>query len=117
VWQKRLGIINKGMFHKWWVDEVYNAIFVKGIHLVSKICALFDLYVIDGIIHLLAGLWRVLAYIHGWFDLYIIDGLVNATAWFFGVWGRFVRIFQTGNLQRYIWITAVVVAIFLVLKL
>jgi NADH-quinone oxidoreductase subunit L len=117
VWQKRLGILYQGMFHKWWVDEIYHAIFIRGVHLVAKICALFDLYIIDGIIHALAALWRVLAYIHGWFDLYIVDGLVNGTAWFFGVWGRFVRIFQTGNLQRYIWITAVVVAIFLVLKL
>jgi NADH-quinone oxidoreductase subunit L len=117
VWQKRLGILYQGMFHKWWIDEVYNAVFVRGVHLAAKILAFFDLYVVDGIVNGAAAIWRGMSYVSGWFDLNVVDGLVNFTAWFVGLWGRFVRLFQTGNLQRYIWITAVVVAIFLFLKL
>ncbi len=117
VWQKRLGILYQGMFHKWWIDEVYNAVFVRGVHLTAKILAFFDLYVIDGIVNGAAAIWRGISYAHGWFDNNIVDGLVNGTAWFFAAWGRFVRLFQTGNLQRYIWITAVVMAIFLFLRM
>ncbi|MFH1734537.1 MAG: NADH-quinone oxidoreductase subunit L [bacterium] len=117
TWQKRLGLLYKGMYHKWWVDEVYHTTFVKGLHLTCKLMALFDLYIIDGIVNLSAVIWRFFAFIHGIFDNYVVDGLVNFTAWFFALWGRFAKMFQTGNLQRYIFFTAVVVALFLLLKL
>ncbi len=117
LWQKRLGIINKGMFNKWWMDEIYDATFIKGTHLTARIMALFDLYVIDGIVNGAAALWRGIAYIHGIFDNYVVDGAVNGTAWFVGIWGKFVRLFQSGNLQRYILLTALFVAIFLLLKM
>ncbi|TKJ42571.1 NADH-quinone oxidoreductase subunit L [candidate division LCP-89 bacterium B3_LCP] len=117
AWQKRLGIIYQGMFNKWWVDEIYDVVFVKGLHLCTKILAAFDLYVIDGIVNATAALWRALAFIHGIFDHYVIDGLANGIAWFVGLWGRFARMFQTGSVQRYMLITAVVVALFLLLRL
>ncbi len=117
AWQKRLGIIYKGMFNKWWVDEVYDVVFIRGLHLTCKIMSLFDQYVIDGIVNGAAALWRALAWIHGVFDHYVIDGIVNGTAWFIGAWGRFVKMFQTGDLQRYILVTVLVVAIFLILKI
>jgi len=117
TWQKRLGILYQGMYHKWWVDEVYNTILVKGLHLTCKVMALFDLYVIDGIVNGAAAIWRLFAFIHGIFDNYVVDGLVNFTASFFGFWGRIAKLFQTGNLQRYILFTAIVVALFLLLKL
>ncbi|MFH1863276.1 MAG: NADH-quinone oxidoreductase subunit L [bacterium] len=116
-WQKRLGVIYQGMYHKWWIDEIYQTIFINGTHLLTKVLAFFDLYVIDGIVDGVAALWRGLAYLHGIFDNYVVDGLVNFSAWFVGLWGRFVRIFQTGQVQRYIWITVLVVAMFLLLRL
>jgi len=116
VWQKRLGILYRGMFRKWWVDEIYNATAVKGLLLLTNILGWFDLYIIDGIVNGVAWLSRVFAYIEGWFDLYIIDGLVNLTAWFIGIWGRIVRLFQGGQLQRYILYTLVVIGLFIVLK-
>ncbi len=117
VWQKRLGIIYKGMFHKWWSDEIYQYTVIGGTILFSKALALFDLWVIDGIVNAVAFIGRIAAYIHGWFDLYIIDGLVNLTAWVVGIFGRFVRIFQGGQLQRYVLFTVVLVALFIVFKI
>ena len=116
-WQKRLGIIYKGMFNKWWCDDIYDAIFVRGVHLKAALLAWFDLKVIDGIVDGSAWLTRMYAFFIGWFDNTFVDGAVNGTAWFVGFWGRIVRLFQTGQVQRYILITGVVVAILLLLKL
>ncbi len=116
TWQRRLGVLYRGMFHKWWFDEIYGATAVKGTLLLSTILGWFDLYIVDGIVNGAAWLGRVFAFIEGWFDLYIVDGLVNLTAWFVGIWGRIVRLFQGGQLQRYILYTLVVIGIFIVLK-
>jgi hypothetical protein len=45
-----------------------------------------------------------------------VDGLVNLTAWIVGVWGQIVRLFQGGQVQRYILYTLAVVGLLLVLK-
>lgn len=116
VWKKRLGVVYKGMFDKWWVDEIYDATFVRGTIALSKGLALFDTYVIDGIVNGVGWLGRVVSYIHGWFDNNIVDGLVNLTAWIIGVLGRIVRVFQGGQIQRYVWYTLVVVGLFIVIK-
>ncbi len=116
AWQRRLGVLYLGMFRKWWVDEIYDATAVKGTLLFATIMGWFDLYIIDGIVNGVAWLSRIFAYIEGWFDLYIIDGLVNLTAWFVGIWGRIVRLFQGGQLQRYVLYTLVVIGLFIVLK-
>jgi NADH-quinone oxidoreductase subunit L len=116
VWQKRLGVVYWGMFRKWWVDEIYAATMVRGTHLMSRVLAWFDLKVIDGIVDGSAFLTRTYAFIEGWFDLYIVDGLVNLTAWIVGVWGQIVRLFQGGQVQRYILYTLAVVGLLLVLK-
>jgi NADH-quinone oxidoreductase subunit L len=117
VWQKRLGVFYRGMFRKWWMDEIYGAVFVQGTHKLAAFWAWFDLKIIDGIVDGSAFLTRTGSFITGWFDNTFVDGAVNGTAWMVGVWGKFVRIFQTGQVQRYMLITAVVVAIFLLLKL
>jgi len=64
-----------------------------------------------------AWLTRGYSAVTGWFDNNVIDGLANGTAWFVGVWGKFVRLFQTGQVQRYMLVTILVLAIFLLLKL
>jgi len=117
AWQKRLGVIYQGLLRKWWMDEIYGVIFVRGTHLFAALWAWFDLKVIDGIVDGSAFLTRTWAFFTGWFDNTFVDGAVNGTAWTVGIWGKFVRIFQTGQVQRYMLITALVVALFLLLKM
>ncbi|MCF7809791.1 NADH-quinone oxidoreductase subunit L [bacterium] len=116
VWQKRLGIIYKGMFNKWWSDEIYRATAINGTIGLAKVLGWFDLYIIDGIVNGAAWLGRVYAMIEGWFDNHIIDGLVNLTAWIVGIFGRIVRLFQAGQLQRYVWYTLVFIGLFILMK-
>ncbi len=116
LWQRRLGVFYRGMFRKWWMDEIYDATIVNGTLLLSRISRWFDLKVIDGIVDGSAYLTRSYAFIEGWFDLYIVDGLVNLTAWIVGLWGRLVRLFQGGQIQRYILYALAAVGLFIILK-
>ncbi len=117
AWQKRLGVLYQGMYRKWWMDEIYGAVFVRGVHLKAQLLAWFDLKVIDGVVDGSAWLTRTWAFFTGWFDNTFVDGAVNGTAWLVGIWGKFVRLFQTGQVQRYMLITMLVVAIFLLLRM
>jgi len=116
VWQRRLGVLYQGMFHKWWCDEIYHATAVSGTINLARISGWFDLHIIDGFVDFVAFLGRIAAVIHWWFDLYIVDGLVNLTAWIVGLFGRILRLFQGGQIQRYILYTVVLVGLFIVLK-
>lgn len=116
TWRNKLGIIHKGMFHKWWFDELFDATAIKGTLLWSNALAWFDITIIDGIVNGIASITRVFSNINGWFDRNIIDGLVNLTAWIVGFWGQFTRLFQGGLVQRYILYSLVVIGVFIVLK-
>jgi NADH-quinone oxidoreductase subunit L len=117
AWQKRLGILYQGMFHKWWMDEIYQATVISGSHKLAASWVWFDVHIIDGIVDGSAWATRGWAFLNGWFDNHAIDGGVNGTAWMVGVWGKFVRTFQTGQVQRYMLITVIVIALVLLLKL
>ncbi|RPI89800.1 MAG: NADH-quinone oxidoreductase subunit L, partial [Planctomycetaceae bacterium] len=39
---------------KWWFDELYDALFVRPLHIVSRFVAAIDRVVLDGLVHLLA---------------------------------------------------------------
>jgi NADH-quinone oxidoreductase subunit L len=116
-WQKRLGFIYRGMFHKWWFDDIYQATAISGSHKLAAAWVWFDLKIIDGIVDGSAFLTRTWSFITGWFDNTFVDGAVNGTAWMVGTWGRFVRIFQTGQVQRYMLITIVVIALAMLLRM
>jgi NADH-quinone oxidoreductase subunit L len=116
TWQVRLGVLYRGMYHKWWLDEIYNATAVGGVLLLARIFAWFDLTVIDGIVNGSAWVTRHFSFVEGWFDNHVVDGLVNFTAWFIGMWGRFIRIFQRGQIQRYVFYALVAVGIIIILN-
>ncbi len=117
VWQRRLGIVYKGMYNKWWVDEIYHYTIIGGTLLVARGLAKFDLIVIDGLVNLSAWVFRTFAFMEGWFDLHVVDGLVNLSAWIVGVFGSLVRTFQTGQLQRYVLLTILAVSLFLIISI
>ncbi len=88
---------------KWYFDEVYQAIFVNGTLLLARIGALFDRYIIDGIVDGSAALTRFFSWLNGLFDNYIIDGIVNAVANItFWIGNKFRRV-QTGNINNYLY--------------
>jgi len=63
-------------FHKWYVDEIYDAIFVRPTVALAR------------------GLWRGV-------DVVFIDGFVNGVAHATQAWGAMLRVMQSGKLQHY----------------
>lgn len=109
--KKSLGVVYSGMYNKWWFDELYEATVIKLTLLLTKMMAWFDNYVIDGVVNGVASITRVFSDGTGIFDNRVIDGLVNAFANTIGWFGSQVRKIQTGNIQRYLLSTSLVLGI------
>jgi NADH-quinone oxidoreductase subunit L len=80
----------KTLYNKYYVDEIYNALFVKPLYWLS------DLF------------YKI-------FDIKIVDGFVNSIGQSVKVGGSTLRLLQTGNIGFYIF--AMVVGIILMLAL
>lgn len=103
---------------RWYVDELYHAIFVMPALGIAKLAAGFDRNVIDRLIDAVAWGARQLAGIDAWIDRTIVDGLVNSTAsatWNAGLW---LKQLQTGRLRQYVMFIVVgTVALFVLASL
>jgi NADH-quinone oxidoreductase subunit L len=103
---------------KYYLDEIYQVVFVNGALLLARLGSLFDQYIIDVIVDGSASLTRFVSWINGLFDNYIIDGIVNAVANITFWTGNKFRRVQTGNINSYLYgiLIAVVVAIIVKLR-
>jgi NADH-quinone oxidoreductase subunit L len=106
------------LFHnKWYLDEVYQAVFVNGTLLLAQLFSAFDKYVVDGIVNGTASLTRFVSWLNGLFDHYIVDALVDAVANFtFWVGNKFRRV-QTGNINSYLYGILIAVVLAIIVKL
>ncbi len=60
---RKLGLAYKLSYNRWWWDDIYR-VFVGGLFgLVAKLSTLFDRWVIDGILHTIAGVSRLGSFI------------------------------------------------------
>ena len=96
------GAIYPVLLNKWYVDEMYDFLFVNGF---SKgggnMMAEFDRTVVDGGVNGTAWLTRLTSSISMWYDTWIVDGLVNLTAFTVRAFSYPVRFFQTGFIHSY----------------
>lgn len=88
--------------NKWYWDEIYQATFIKGSVVLSKLLSWFDTNVVDGIVNGVATLVRKFAFANAGFDKYVVDGLVNFTAFSVNTTGAVLRKLQTGKVQTYV---------------
>ncbi|MEI6692685.1 MAG: NADH-quinone oxidoreductase subunit L [Chlorobium sp.] len=95
--------------NKWYWDEIYEATFIKGSVVLSKMLSWFDTNVIDGIVNGVAFIVKKVAFANNSFDKYVVDGLVNFTAFSVNTTGAVLRKFQTGKVQTYVVMLLVVV--------
>jgi NADH-quinone oxidoreductase subunit L len=88
--------------NRWYLDELYHAVFVVPTLGIARLASANDRGVIDRIIDGVARLARGLAGIDAWIDRTIVDGVVNATA--AATWNTGVRLkrLQTGRLRQYV---------------
>ena len=89
-------------YNKYYVDEAYDATFVKGTIFLSKALGLFDKYVMDGLVNGSGWLLRGIVYVDGIIDRFIVDGAVNALADLVIGIGKNIRKMQTGRVYNYL---------------
>ena len=103
--------------NKYYVDEIYQIVFVGGTLLLARVGAAFDRYVIDTIVDGSARLTTVVSWFNGLFDKYVIDMLVNAVANVTFALGNNFRRVQTGNINSYLYVVVGAVVAVLIIKL
>ena len=98
--------LHKLLVNKYYVDELYDALFVNRIKDLSTAFALFDAKVIDGLgVDGFASFARILSRISMWWDKWVVDGLVNLLGKFTQLLSHPVRMFQSGLFSSYaMWI-------------
>ncbi len=106
------------LWNKYYFDELYDAIFVKPTHVLSRFMAGIDRYWIDWIIDQIAR--STVSFSKG-FDMIadrgIVDGIANLTAtWTYSL-GTSLRAVQTGRIRQYVvFIVVGAVAIFVLIS-
>jgi NADH-quinone oxidoreductase subunit L len=97
-----LGPLYNGSLHKWYVDEIYNFLFVNGLVLGGgSALSRFDKNVVDGGVNGTGWLTRSTSRLSMWWDTWIVDGAVRLTAFVVKLSSYPVRILQTGSVQSY----------------
>jgi NADH-quinone oxidoreductase subunit L len=111
------GAIYRLLYNKYYIDEIYSAVFINGTLLLTRICAGFDRYVIDFIVDGAASVTRLVSWLNGLFDNYVIDGIVNRVADLtMGIGNRF-RQLQMGSINGYLYVVVVGVVVVMVVRL
>ncbi len=102
--RRYLNLLYHLTWNKWWFDELYDFVFVRPVHAISWFVArILDRGLIDGIIHLLAWIFRGFAQIVSIVgDRWVIDNLVDWFAEITWDFGLSLRSVQTGRLRQYV---------------
>ena len=89
------------LIRKYFVDEIYDALFVNRTKDLGIALGAFDRNVIDGFgVNGVGWLTRLISNISAAWDKWIVDGLVNLSAWIVRLAGGAMRYLQTGFFPR-----------------
>ncbi|UCD86191.1 MAG: NADH-quinone oxidoreductase subunit L [Deltaproteobacteria bacterium] len=105
------------LLNKYYVDEIYHAVFVRSLLGLNNLLARFDLGIIDGAVNGSAWLTKITAKWSGWWDNTFVDGAVNTTASAVISGGSVLRKTQTGRIQNYLLIAIIVIVVIMVVKI
>jgi len=100
------------LLNKYWVDELYEYVFVRGGKALANFLWGFDERVVDGAVNGASELAVRSSSGSSQFDLYTIDGSVNGLSVVISVGARIVRLLQTGFVQNYV--MAIVLGLFVI---
>ncbi len=102
------------VYRKYYVDEIYDAVFVNRAKDLGTALASFDANVIDGVgVDGTGWLTRATSRLSIWWDTWIVDGLVNLTARIVWLFSYPVRMMQTGLVPNYALLIVLGVLLFL----
>ncbi len=104
-------------YRKYFIDEIYQFVFVGGTLLLARIGAAIDYYIIDFIVDGCAKLTAFISWLDGLFDNYVVDGIVNLVADSTFEAGNKFRKVQTGNINSYLYVILGAVLVAIIIKL
>ncbi len=87
--------------NKYYVDEIYSAVFVRPAVRLAELCGLIDNRVVDGAVNGVAAVTVEISAAAGEFDNVVVDGAVNGVANGTVAAGRQLRRAHTGNVRSY----------------
>ena len=100
--EKSLKPLHGLLYNKWYVDEVYDFLFVNGLSKGGgRLLGSFDRNVVDGGVNGAGWLTRFSSTVSMWWDTWVIDGTVRFTSFFVKMLSYPVCIVQTGRVQAY----------------
>jgi NADH-quinone oxidoreductase subunit L len=97
----RFSGLHETLRRKYYVDELYDALFVNRTKDLGNACFLVDSRFVDGAVNGTAHTTKGTAWVSGKFDTYVVDGLVNLVGWINMMLNRVATATQTGMVQRY----------------
>jgi NADH-quinone oxidoreductase subunit L len=100
------------LLNKYYIDELYDALFVNRAKDTGTSLWKFDARVVDGLVNGSAGATVNSAIGSGWWDRWIVDGLVRFIGGFIKTISWPVRLIQTGYTQNYALVMILGVLIF-----
>ena len=101
--RRRFAFVHTILYHKYYVDELYDALVVNRCKGLGNFLSAFDARVVDGIVNGSALATRISAWLSSQADIHIVDRLVNLVAEVVEFWSAVFRKLQTGLVQRYVW--------------
>jgi NADH-quinone oxidoreductase subunit L len=112
--EARFKPIHTILYNKWYVDELYDFLFVNGMCKGGGLAlGSFDRVVVDGGVNGAGWLTRFTSRVSIWWDTWIIDGAVRAGSFFVKMLSYPACILETGRLQTYAFFVVVGVLGFL----
>ena len=99
---QRFSGLYKLLYNKYYVDQIYDAMFVNRTKDLASGLGAFDRNIIDGLgINGAGWLTRAISQVSMWWDSWIVDGLVNLAARIAWVLSIPVRMLQSGRVASY----------------
>ncbi len=100
--ERGLGPLHPVLYNKYYVDEIYNALFVNGLAKGGgAFLSRFDARIIDGAVNGAGWFTRFTSTVSIWWDTWIVDGAVRLTGFLVRFASYPMRMLQTGMLQNY----------------
>ena len=103
--------------NKYYIDEFYEAAFVRPAKNLAGLLFKFDQKVVDGAVNGSGFMTVLMSKLQDIFDKVVVDGAVNGTGWLANKGGEVLKHLQTGYIQNYILMAAAGLVLIILLKI
>jgi NADH-quinone oxidoreductase subunit L len=106
--RRNAGALYDLLAHKYYIDEIYDAMFVNRSKDLGSSLGMFDAKIIDGLgVNGAGWLTRTISLISMWWDTWIVDGSVRLGAFLVELASFPIRLIQDGEMQEYMLIIVI----------